>query len=252
MMYSPQPGTATTPRSSRRLTVANNNNTLTPSRPVISLPVQHAPLPKLNPKSYRQQPYAVDAAFQQRLNDDWHALDYAVQTMADSLSSKRKDINASLAEIDEERRRIEAATKGLGELAKDMQRELKREIEEQREAKSKKVEVEQRQRTLEQQMDSIAAEIREEQKKLTARREREWRTMRAHGANIERVLMTDSSTFVLTVKARQREAFRRQQAKNGPELTFFEDKLGLKIRGIGRECRRSRWLVLYTPQSGCS
>lgn len=171
-MYSPQQqqtNSTTTPRSSRRLTV----NPLTPSRPVISLPVQHQPLPKLNPRPYRTQPYAQDAGFQQRLNDDWHALDYAVQIMADSLSTKRKDINASLAEIDEERRRIEAATKGLGELAKDMQREMKKELEEQREAKGKKVEVQHRARTLEQQMESITAEIREEQKKLTARRERE-------------------------------------------------------------------------------
>lgn len=96
--------------------------------------------------------------------------------MADSLSTKRKDINASLAEIDEERRRIEAATKGLGELAKEMQKEMKKEAEEQREAKGKKVEVEHRARTLEQQMDSITAEIREEQKKLAARRECEWST----------------------------------------------------------------------------
>jgi len=37
------------------------------------------------------------------------------------------------------------------------------------------------------------------------------------------------------VKARQREAFQKQANKNGPELTFFEEKLGLKIRGIGSE-----------------
>ncbi|KAK4057118.1 kinetochore-associated Ndc80 complex subunit spc25 [Microbotryomycetes sp. JL221] len=165
-------------------------------------------LPALNLRAYRQSPYAVDAQFKLKLQDDWAAVDYAVQTMQQSLSTKRRDVNASLAELDEEKRRIEHATKALGETAKEMQLLLQREQNEQREAKDKKFEVEQRQRHLEQQVEAVAIEIKEEQKKLAARRE---------------------------LKARQREAFQRQAGKNAPELSFFEQKLGLQIRGVGRD-----------------
>ncbi|KAM0790733.1 hypothetical protein ACM66B_004588 [Microbotryomycetes sp. NB124-2] len=207
---------STTPRSGRRLTtnmtpsrLANNNGASTSAAP-IAMPT----LPQLNLRPYRQSPYAVDSHFKLRLQDDWAAVDYAVQTMEHALSAKRKDINASLAELDEEKRRIEHATKALGEAAKEMQLTLKKEQDEQREAKDKKNEVEQRQRHLEQQVAALALEIKEEQKKLTARRE---------------------------LKARQREAFQRQANKNGPELAFFEQRLGLQIKGVARDVVQFRF-----------
>ncbi|KAK4052350.1 kinetochore-associated Ndc80 complex subunit spc25 [Microbotryomycetes sp. JL201] len=208
---------STTPRSGRRLTtnmtpsrLTGNNASTSVAPAVIAMPT----LPQLNLRPYRQSPYAVDSQFKLRLQDDWAAVDYAVQTMEQALSAKRKDINASLAELDEEKRRIEHATKALGEAAKEMQLTLKKELDEQREAKDKKQEVEQRQRHLEQQVAALALEIKEEQKKLAARRE---------------------------VKARQREAFQRQANKNGPELAFFEQKLGLQIKGVARDVVQFRF-----------
>ncbi|ORY88966.1 hypothetical protein BCR35DRAFT_350484 [Leucosporidium creatinivorum] len=204
------PSSTTTPRTSRRLTV----NPTTPSRLPISLPPSLPPLAPLNLRSYPSTPYAQDPLFQSKLTQDRSNIDYTVQSLDNSLSLKRKDVQQSLAELDEEKRRIQAATKNLGEQAKEMMEKVGRELEQHKEAKGKKVEVEQQGRVLEQQMESIAAEIKEEQKKLLARRE---------------------------LKARQREAFQKQANKNGPELAFFEEKLGLKIRGIGKDTVQFRF-----------
>lgn len=163
---------ATTPRTSRRLTT-NLHHPTTPSRGPISLPPALPPLPPLNLRPYPLTPYAQDPLLQQKLHDDWSAVDYAVQSMTQRLSDKKRQVQAALSEMDEEKRRVEMATKGLGEQAKELMDKMTREQNEHKEAKQKKQDVDAVGRSLEAQMEGIAAEIKEEQKKLHARRERE-------------------------------------------------------------------------------
>lgn len=49
------------------------------------------------------------------------------------------------------------------------------------------------------------------------------------------VTLTATIGFGLSEKQQQRDLFNRQAAKNAPEIAFFEDRLGLKIRGQGRK-----------------
>lgn len=159
--------TSTTPRTSRRLTV----NPTTPSRLAISLPPSLPPLAPLNLRAYPSTPYAHDPSFQQKLQQDWSNIDYSLQSLDHSLSLKRKDVQQALAELDEEKRKLQLATRNLGEQAKEMMDKVGKELLEHKQAKGNKVEVEQQGRALQQQMETIAAEIKEEQKKLLARRD---------------------------------------------------------------------------------
>lgn len=240
-MQSPQVST-TTPRTSRRLTSGAPLGSLqTPSRPPLA-PPSFPPLSHLNLRPYNSHPYAVDLTFTTKLQEDRQAIDYAVQSTQQSLSNKKRDLQASLTEIDEERRRLEQATKGLGEQAKQLGEKQKQDLEEQRQHKLKRGQVEAATRDLQSQIEGVMLEIKEEQKKLAARRDSQF--SRYLSPRSVRRALTDHLPSATTVKARHREQFQSQLNKTAPELAFFEDKLGLRIRGIGSQL--SCCLVVHT------
>lgn len=177
MTMSSRPSAPTTPRSpalgtprtaSRRLTT----NT-TPSRPF------HAPtfappiLPSLSPRPYPTTPYADDPDFASQRQADIATIDYAVNIMRSSSSARRTALAGMLAEIEEEKRRVEEAAKSLGEVAREMVKSLAREREEGEQARELEAEVLQRGRALKVQVEGIRADIAEAEAKLLARRERE-------------------------------------------------------------------------------
>ncbi|KAK4700664.1 hypothetical protein P7C70_g5581, partial [Phenoliferia sp. Uapishka_3] len=238
-MFAPRPSApltprspAGTPRSARRLTTTNT----TPSRPSSfssSLPL--APLPPLSLRPYPSKPYADDADFAALRDDDRDAVDRAAERMRSAGSDRLRDLAGTMAEIEEGKRSVEEACKNLREAAMDMTRALKKEREDEEAAKEQEAQVAQRARKLKGDVEAIRADINEVEAKLNARRARTFTSPTLRPSNS---LLTDLYTIspdATIVKLKQREAYQRQASQNGPELAFFEDKLGLKIRGRGRD-----------------
>ena len=170
MLVMQSPSTSThTPRTSRRLTT---NSSTTPSRPALPPPA-FPPLSQLNLRPYPAAPYALDSTFSSKLAEDRAAVDYALSMTGEQLSNKKRDLQGCLTELEEEKRRLQVATKGLGEQAKEVMERVRQEEQEQREHKSKKSQVDAAARGLEGQIEGIMAEIKEETKKLNMRRDSE-------------------------------------------------------------------------------
>ncbi|GAA6013546.1 hypothetical protein JCM10207_004770 [Rhodosporidiobolus poonsookiae] len=206
--------TSTTPRSSRR--VLASSSTGTPSRlslygqpgPSTAAPLVHPPLPPLNTRAYPDKPYADDDELRELYDADRDAVDTAVSLLEHSLSQHRKGMLSALEEIAADRKRLETLTRELGDAAKEMVKTVQKERDEMDRAKEMEAEVQTRGRGLAVQVETAQAEVKEILSKLEARRE---------------------------LKAKQRAAFAKQASRNGPELAFFEQKLGLKIRGKARD-----------------
>ncbi|GAA5960970.1 hypothetical protein JCM21900_001931 [Sporobolomyces salmonicolor] len=196
---------ASTPRStSRRLTTTFN----TPSRVPVSRPLEHQPLAPINPKKYPDRPYADDPDLALMLQADLEAVDTAVHLLQHSTEEHRKALRECLAAIDTEKTRLERMTKEVGEQAKEIRKNVDKEKADMDQAKAREAEVHKRGSALRVQVESAQQEVREVRAKLQARRD---------------------------LKSKQREAFNTQLQRNKPELDFFEQKLGLKIRGKGHD-----------------
>ncbi|KAM0755716.1 kinetochore protein spc25 [Meredithblackwellia eburnea MCA 4105] len=196
-----------TPRSAgRRLTFGVAATT--PSRPPMMTVTTIHPIPTLSLKPVPSRWYADDDEFTDLRASDRNAVDYTVSLMRNRASDRLHQLASTLAEVEEEKKRLDDACRSLKEAAKDMTVALKKERDEVDEAREKEAEVAQRGRALKVQVDAIKADVAEMESKLAARR---------------------------ALKLKQREAYQRQTSKNAPELSFFEDKLGLKIRGRGRD-----------------
>ncbi|GAA5856679.1 hypothetical protein JCM8547_005926 [Rhodosporidiobolus lusitaniae] len=207
--------TSTTPRSARRI-LASSVSGHTPSRPSSSLPsstaaappLVHPPLPPMNTRAYPDKPYADDDDLRLLLEADRDAVDTAVSLLEHALSHHKKAVFEASEEIAAEKLRLEKQTKELGDAAKDAVKMLQVQREEVDKAREMEGEVQTRSRSLMVQVETAQAEVKEIMSKLEARRE---------------------------LKAKQRAAFTKQVSRNGPELEFFEQKLGLKIRGKARD-----------------
>ncbi|GAA5918221.1 hypothetical protein JCM6882_003015 [Rhodosporidiobolus microsporus] len=225
MPATPRGGTAgasssTTPRSARRVLASSTSAGAplgmsaygTPSRGSSSLgggaPLVHPPLPPINTRAYPDRAYADDEDLRLLLDADREAVDTAVSLLEHSLSGHKKAVFEAREEIAAERTRLEKMTRELGDAAKELVKTVQRERDEMDRAREMDAEVQTRSRSLMVQVETAQAEVKEILSKLEARRE---------------------------LKAKQRAAFAKQVSRNAPELDFFEQKLGLKIRGKARD-----------------
>ncbi|KWU45858.1 kinetochore protein spc25 [Rhodotorula sp. JG-1b] len=200
-------GNGTTPRSARRLQSTPSSRLSFGGNSLGA--VNHAaaalaPLPPINTRTYPERSYADDDELRDLMERDKVAVDDAVSILGHALASTRKRLVESLEEIAAEHKRLERLTRELGDAAKDMVKTVQREKDEMDKAKSLENEVQTRARSLAVQVETANGEVKEIQARLQARRE---------------------------LKAKQRAAFTNQVARNGPELAFLEQKLGLSIRG---------------------
>jgi kinetochore protein Spc25, fungi type len=65
--------------------------------------------------------------------------------------------------------------------------------------------------------------------------------------------IASTSSVLSALKSKQSEHSRKiaQQAqRNGPELAFWEENLGLRIEGIGGEANRLRFFIAYVDEKG--
>ncbi|GAA6016090.1 hypothetical protein JCM8202_005407 [Rhodotorula sphaerocarpa] len=170
-----------------------------------------APLAPINTRVYPERSYADDPELREIVETDKVAVDDAVQILAHALQNTRRRLVESLEEIAAEHKRLERLTRELGDAAKDMVKTVQREKDEMDKARQLENEVQTRSRSLAVQVETANGEVKEVQAKLVARRE---------------------------LKAKQRAAFNKQVARNGPELAFLEQKLGLAIRGTARDVVR--------------
>ncbi|KAI5480916.1 hypothetical protein MNV49_006725 [Pseudohyphozyma bogoriensis] len=203
----------TTPRSRRRLTA--NPALGTPSRFELA---DLAPLPSFIPpplpplaaalKPFPATPYALDADFAEMRRADRQAIDETLQHLTICAAERLTEVQSTLTEIEEEKRRINDALRQVGDMAKELSETLKHERDEVDETRRKEEEVARRERALRVEIDTLRSDVEELQTKLAARR---------------------------ALKLRQRESFQKQTLKNAPEVAFFEEKLGLKIRGRARD-----------------
>ncbi|BGP50466.1 kinetochore-associated Ndc80 complex subunit spc25 [Rhodotorula kratochvilovae] len=201
-----------TPRSARRLlavgtpssraSLAPYGQPAPPPAPVL------APLPPINARPYPDKPYAADDDLRALMDADRDAVDTAAQLLAAALAQQRKAVLEALEEIGAEKRRLDKMTRELGDAAREMVRTVQREKDELERARELEGEVTARGRALAVQVETAQAEVKEILVKLEARRD---------------------------LKAKQRAAFAKQVSRNAPELAFFEQKLGLKIRGRARD-----------------
>ncbi|GAA5823806.1 hypothetical protein JCM11251_003302 [Rhodosporidiobolus azoricus] len=228
MSYAPRPSampatpraassypTSTTPRSARRVLASSTSapppaTYNTPSRTASSThaPLVHPPLPPINTRTYPDRPYADDDDLRMLLDADREAVDTAVSLLEHSLSANKKAVFEAREEIAAERSRLEKMTRELGDAAKELVKTVQRERDEMDKAREMEAEVQTRSRSLMVQVETAQAEVKEVLSKLQARRD---------------------------LKAKQRAAFAKQVSRNAPELDFFEQKLGLKIRGKARD-----------------
>ncbi|TNY23252.1 kinetochore protein spc25 [Rhodotorula diobovata] len=207
-----------TPRSARRLLGANTPSSRASFAPSSSFasglppsggaaPVL-APLPPINARAYPDRPYADDDELRSVMDADRDAVDTACALLGAALAQQRKAVLEALEEIGAEKRRLDKMTRELGDAAREMVRTVQREKDELDRARELEGEVTARGRALAVQVETAQAEVKEVLAKLAARRE---------------------------LKAKQRAAFATHVSRNGPELAFFEHKLGLKIRGRARD-----------------
>lgn len=187
-----------------------------------------APLAPINTRVYPERSYADDPELREIVETDKVAVDDAVQILAHALQNTRRRLVESLEEIAAEHKRLERLTRELGDAAKDMVKTVQREKDEMDKARQLENEVQTRSRSLAVQVETANGEVKEVQAKLVARRERK-------SARPPLLCSNPPLTHhTLTVKAKQRAAFNKQVARNGPELAFLEQKLGLAIRGTAR------------------
>ncbi|BGP34213.1 kinetochore-associated Ndc80 complex subunit spc25 [Rhodotorula toruloides] len=166
------------------------------------------PLPPIVSRTYSEKSYAEDDDLRELIAADRSAVDDAVSLMSSSLETYKTALLESLEEIGAERKRLEKMTRELGDAAREMVKTVQREKEEMDKARELEGEVQTRGRSLGIQVETAQAEVREIQSKLEARRD---------------------------LKAKQRAAFAKQINRNSVELSFFEEKLGLRIRGKARD-----------------
>ncbi|GAA5991768.1 hypothetical protein JCM10908_001132 [Rhodotorula pacifica] len=205
-------GNGATPRSARRLLQSTPSSRLSfggsalrdNAAAAASSSAALAPLPPINTRAYPERSYADDDELRDLMERDRVAVDDAVSILGHALASTRKRLVESLEEIAAEHKRLERLTRELGDAAKDMVKTVQREKDEMDKAKSLENEVQTRARSLAVQVETANGEVKEIQARLQSRRE---------------------------LKAKQRAAFSNQVARNGPELAFLEQKLGLSIRG---------------------
>ncbi|GAA6029024.1 hypothetical protein JCM8097_001557 [Rhodosporidiobolus ruineniae] len=203
--------TSTTPRSARRVLASSTSAAPfgTPSRPSTSAqPLVHPPLPPINTRVYPDRPYADDDELRDLLDQDRDAVDTAVSLLEHSLAAHKKRVFEERELLGAEKVRLEKETRAWGEQAKELSKTLQREREELEHNRTLEAQVQAHSRSLKVQVETAHAEVKEALSKLEARRD---------------------------LKAKQRAAFAKQVSRNGPELEFFETKLGLKIRGKTRD-----------------
>ncbi|GAA5989204.1 hypothetical protein JCM11641_006567 [Rhodosporidiobolus odoratus] len=211
--------TSTTPRSVRRVLASSTSAgglaalTGTPSRVSAysgpsSAPYAPLPLPVLNTRVYPERPYAADDDLGQVLQADRDAVDEAVRLLEHSLSAHKKAVLEATEEIAAEKKRLETLTRELGDAARDMRRKMEEDAKDLLEKKEQEARVLTMGRGLQVQVETLQNEVKEVLNKLEARRE---------------------------LKSKQRAAFAKQAARNSPEIEFFEQKLGFKIRGKARD-----------------
>ncbi|BGP18634.1 hypothetical protein JCM10213_004184 [Rhodosporidiobolus nylandii] len=203
--------TSTTPRSVRRVlassTSAGGLAALNSPGRASAAPALPA-LQRIAFRPYPERPYAEDDELRQLLEADRDAVDEAVRLLELSLSETKKAVFEASEEIAAEKKRLEKLTRELGDAAKEMVKKVQDESREVNEAKEAEAKVLTMGRSLTVQVESLQGEVKEVLNKLEARRE---------------------------LKAKQRAAFAKQASRNAPELEFFEQKLGLKIRGKARD-----------------
>ncbi|GAA5938760.1 uncharacterized protein JCM15063_004861 [Sporobolomyces koalae] len=208
--------TSATPRSSRRLTTSATT-VGTPSRVTVLAAPELPSLPLLNTKKYPTTPYAEDVEFHDMLQQDLDSVDNAIEMLSLATEDVRKQLREHLTHLESERIAYEHKIRELGDVAKDMVRTQQREREELDKAKQHEGEVNRQQQKLRVRLEGYQQEVREAMHKLEHRRQ---------------------------LKSRQREAFAQQLAQNKPELDFFEQKLGLKIRGKGHDVVQFKFVNL--------
>ncbi|SCV71511.1 BQ2448_3099 [Microbotryum intermedium] len=210
MAYSPRSPAVATPRSRRATLNTSTNMYQQPSTPSRAMAVAFQSLPNLCPRPYKDTHYTDqdDDTFVSQLERDALEIEQAIARLGQAISERKRDLAATVAELDDQKRSSAAEIRALIERAKEVKLDLSKEVEDQREARLKTSEVTQHERHLAGQIDSLNNEVEEERRKLRAKRE---------------------------YKSKQREAFTQQAKKNGPECAFFEQKTGLKIEGRGRD-----------------
>jgi hypothetical protein len=174
--YSSMP---TTPRSAgpstpRRALLAQSN-LATPSRPFIPMAPHAFPipsLPALSTRAYPVEPYARDLEFAQVRASDLATIDYTVNHMQTATAARRRAMAGVLAEIEEEKRRTEEQAKNLGEVARSVFRSVKKEREEEETGKEREKEARGRQRELAAELETVRADVAEQEMELKARRAR--------------------------------------------------------------------------------
>ncbi|SCZ89224.1 BZ3500_MvSof-1268-A1-R1_Chr1-1g01040 [Microbotryum saponariae] len=220
LTHSPRSPALATPRSRRATNMYQQ-----PSTPSRAMAVAFQSLPNLCPRPYKETHYTDDDddTFVSQLERDALEIEQAITRLGQAISERKRDLAATVAELDDQKRSSAAEIRALIERAKEVKLDLSKEVEDQREARLKTSEVTQQERHLAGQIDSLNNEVEEERRKLRAKRERNFHM--------------DASRFrdLTTDKSKQREAFTKQASKNGPECTFFEQKTGLKIEGRGRD-----------------
>ncbi|POY72327.1 hypothetical protein BMF94_4629 [Rhodotorula taiwanensis] len=210
------PGTprnnGSTPRSARRLqSTPSSRLSFGGNALALAQASALAPLPPINSRVYPDKSYADDDELRDLIERDKVAVDDAVQILGHALAHTRKRLVESLEEIAAEHKRLERLTRELGDAAKDMVKTVQREKDEMDKARQLENEVQTRSRSLAVQVEAATGEVKEIHAKLHARRD---------------------------LKARQRAAFSKQVARNGPELAFLERKLGLSVRGTAPDVVR--------------
>lgn len=108
---------------------------------------------------------------------DLATIDYTVNHMRTATAARRRAMAGVLAEIEEEKRRTEEQAKNLGEVARSVFRSVKKEREEEETGKEREKEARGRQRELAAELETVRADVAEQEMELKARRAR---TSRPH------------------------------------------------------------------------
>jgi len=185
----------------------------------------------LNTKKYPERPYAEDHEFTQLLQQDMLQVDEAVEMLSHSTEEVRRQLRENLTHLESEKLAYQNKIKELGEVAKEMVRTQGKEREELEGAKRKEEEVARQQAKLKVRLEGYQQEVKEALAKLNQRKNRT-NLYLSSLVSLSFSLLT-RRVYSIIVKAKQKAAFESRLSANKPELDFFEQKLGLKIRGRG-------------------
>lgn len=172
--------------------------------------------------------FASDAELSSLLRTDMQSSDFALRQLISAQQDRRRTHEASLHDLRQQESKVERLQQQLEAQHKELQGVLAREKEERAKGEGKVEELKRQRRALEEGVESTRADVEEFAVKLQRARE---------GACSTAMWMMWSVELSGCAAHRQlEEQLSRQAARNAPELAFVEARLGISVRGKGRQC----------------